>query len=131
MEVGKSLRFEDAKSISFGDPLPLNLQVSDGRDDLEVYANIIAPSGAGLARVRLSHFQNGFYVSTSFPMPESPHVFAQYVIEKNGRPLEEYEIVTETFYGKAPVEQIKWIVGWVVDETIAEGFIVGHEDAQA
>lgn len=131
METKKVLSFDESKTVTFGDPIPLNLQVSDGRDDLEVYANIIAPSGAGLARVRLNHFQNGFYASTSYPMPESSHVFAQYVIEKNGQLVMEYEIVSETFNGKPAVEQVKWVIGWAMDETFAEGFIVGHEDIEA
>ena len=131
METKKVLNFDESKAILFGDPIPLNLQVSDGRDDLQIFANIIAPTGAGLARVKLNHFQNGFYASTSYPMPETDHVFAQYVIEKNGQPLTEYEIVSEMFLGVARVELPKWIIGWAIDETFAEGFIVGHEDIEA
>ena len=131
MESNKILSFAESKSIIFGDPIPLNLQVSDGRDDLTVYANIIAASGAGLARVRLNHFQNGFYASTSYPMPEADRIFAQYVIEKNGQPVTEYEIVSEMFKGVPKIESPKWIIGWAMDESFAEGFIIGHENIEA
>ena len=131
MDCSKQLRFDESKSVLFGDPIPLNLQVSDGRDDLQVFANIIAATGAGLARVRLNHFQGGFYASTSYPMPETDHIFAQYVIEKNGQPLTDYEIVSEMFLGIPRIEAPKWIIGWAMDETFAEGFIIGHENFEA
>jgi hypothetical protein len=131
MEAKLNLRFEDLKSITFGSPVPLNLQVSDGRDDLTVYANIIKQSGESHSRVQLVHFSNGFYASNELKMPEVPLIFAQYVIEKNGQLLTDYEIVTETFYGKPPVAEEKWAIGFAVNEVFAEGFILGYEEIEA
>lgn len=128
MDAKKFLPENDVKSVLYGDPIPLNLQVCDGRDDLEVFADIIGPDGKRyVSEIRLPHFSKGLYISTAIEMPPVPRVFAQYVIKKNGQILMDYEIVTEIFFGREkPEEPPKWHLGWVRTKKFAEGFKVGY-----
>ena len=98
--------------VQVGQPIPLNLQLYDGKSDVKVMSIIVDSNKNEVFRADLSHVSNGLYLNMDFPMPEFvDFVIAQYFTDKP----EEYAVVTDTFKAvPKPVPEEKIIVGEVI-----------------
>ncbi len=68
-------------AIKTGDPIPLNLQLFDGKTDRVVKATLVNQAGATIAaNVVLTHSGLGLYQSNSQTMPEADYVAVTYIV---------------------------------------------------
>jgi len=112
--------------IKTGQLIPISLQLFDGREDMNPIAKLFSDAGQIIAEFPLVHFGGGLYLDKSYPMPDdTKFIIAQYHVRKNGRPDDNYEITTDTFYAVQPEPKAdKFALGRVIDEK-TEG-IIGH-----
>lgn len=108
--------------VVVGEPIPLNLQLYDGRDDMQPEVVLYSSEGERLGRRVLIHFGNGLYLDKSFLMPDTEEVVAQYEVKKDRRPVDDYEIVTETFYAVQPEKPApKFAIGRLIEQKTEGG----------
>jgi len=109
--------------VVVGSPIPLWLQLFDGRDDLQPKALIYSDKGERLSERVLTHFGGGLYLDKSFPMPSGvDHVYAQYLVQKDKRSVDDYELTTDFFYAVQPEkEEEKFSIGVITEEKLESG----------
>lgn len=111
-------------NVTVGDPIPLILQLFDGKDNYKPVAILFDDSGDQIAEIPLVHFGRGLYLDKSIPMPEGVRlIIAQYhVRDLDGRPVDDYELVTDIFNAvqkqKAPEKRM---IGQIVGESSLAG----------
>jgi hypothetical protein len=109
--------------VQVGRPIPLTLQVFDGREDLKVSVIIMDRFGKEFFRQPMPHIKNGFYASFEIEMPDQEVLIAQYLTSAP----EDYEMVQDVFIGvPAPVQPEKIMVGEVVETSRMTDIILGE-----
>jgi len=97
--------------VVVGKPIPLTLQVFDGKTDLKVTTILSDKFSSEYMRVNMKHIMRGFYGNFEIEMPDTDILIAQY---ETSAP-DVYELAQDVFKSvpkSVPLEKI--IVGEVV-----------------
>lgn len=106
-------------NIELGKSIPLSLQAVDGNPSMNIIATCIDNFGVVIAKVKMTHYENGLYLSNEVPMPDVKYVVAQYDSGDDN-----YEITSDVFYTVPKPQTEKFIVGEICKVEQNE-FIIG------
>lgn len=92
--------------VTVGNPLRLNLQLSDGEENLPLIVKAFVKDNQGITLsppIQLTHVGLGLFKDYSFTMPNIPEVTAQYVVyESDGLTIAPYTIDADIFHRFVP-----------------------------
>jgi hypothetical protein len=90
--------------IEVGKPIPLRVQLRDGRSGLKVVASLLDDVGKLLETARLFDAGAGLYFSNEIKMPDLPNVTAQIQVDGTDQNGDPYSKGIETFISKPKVK---------------------------
>lgn len=107
--------------IEVGSPIPLALKLFDENPSAQVQATLYSIQGERLEQVALFHVEQGLYMNSMVPMPETK-VVAVYQVTNS----DEYSQSAEIFYPKPKVEEPDvFTQGLVIEKGLDQTFIQG------
>ena len=108
--------------VQVGSPIPLTLQVFDGKEGLKVSAVLMDLHGKEFSRVSMNDHGNGLYIDLSVSMPDVDMLVAQYFANS-----EDYEVAQDIFKAiPKPMSPEKMLVGEVVAKGSWDDSIIGE-----
>lgn len=107
-----------------GEPIRLNLQLSDGEESLPLIVKALLKDHEGQViqeeQIELTHVGLGLFKNYTFIMPDVPEVTAQYIVyEADGITLAPYSVDIDIFTKFDPTVNIEAIISRLTTESMS------------